>query len=159
MLLVYLNDDLIREEIHQKEEKQVQGQENLNASNLDRNSREKRGQITNGCHRDDFVINFHNIDLVYVLAPYEYNARQCTGSCSHTILRQRGSIATNHAKIMASAVALKEYNPRIPLQQSPTEPCCTPIKYESLSLLIVDDVTEFNYAVYPTMSVSQCGCR
>ena len=152
MLLAYLSDEVIKEEVRQEEKQELVGE------NLDTNSVEKRAQDI-GCHIDDFTVNFHNIDLVYVLAPYEYNARQCVGSCSHSVLRHRGSMATNHAKIMASAVALKRYNPRIPFLHNPVEPCCVPTKYESMSLLVVDDITEFNYAVYPTMSVSQCGCR
>lgn len=155
MLLAYLSDQVIKEEVWQGEKQELVG-ENLDTDGGD--NREKRAQDV-GCHIDDFTVNFHNIDLFYVLAPYEYNARQCIGSCSHSILRHRGSLATNHAKIMASAVALKRYDPQIPFHHNPTEPCCVPTKYESMSLLVVDDITEFNYAVYPTMSVSQCGCR
>ena len=155
MLLAYLSDEMIKEEVRQEEKEELVG-ENLDTNSVE--NREKRAQDA-GCHIDDFTVNFHNIDLVYVLAPYEYNARQCIGSCSHSVLRHRGSMATNHAKIMASAVALKRYNPQIPFNHNPTEPCCVPTKYESMSLLVVDDITEFNYAVYPAMSVSQCGCR
>lgn len=154
MLLVYLSDEQLKAEIQQEADPQPPG------DNIGVEERKKRTlSKENGCHIEDFTVNFHNIDLIYVLAPYEYNARQCVGSCSHSVLRHRGSIATNHAKIMASAVAIRNYNPLTPFNQPPTDPSCVPTKYGSLSLLILDDINELNYAVYPTMSVLACGCR
>jgi hypothetical protein len=154
MLLVYLSDEQLKAEIQQEADPQPPGE------NIEVEERKKRGlSKADGCHLDDFLVNFHNIDLIYVLAPYEYNAKQCVGSCAHSVLRHRGSIATNHAKIMASAVAIRNYNPLTPFHHQPTDPCCVPTKYGSLSLLILDDINELNYAVYPTMSVSACGCR
>lgn len=152
MLLVYLSDERLKEEIQQEAEPPPIGE------NLDVEGREKRA-TRDACHLEDFAVNFHNIDLVYVLAPYEYNAHKCVGSCSHSVLRYQGSIATNHAKIMASAVAIRNFDPLTPFHHQPTEPCCVPTKYDSLSLLILDDINELNYAIYPTMSVSACGCR
>ena len=153
MLLVYLSDEQLKAEIQQEADPQPPGE------NIEVEERKKRTLSKDGCRLEDFTVNFHNIDLIYVLAPYEYNARQCIGSCAHSVLRHRGSIATNHAKIMASAVAIRNYNPLTPFRQPPTDPCCVPSKYGSLSLLILDDINELNYAVYPTMSVLACGCR
>ena len=151
MLLVYLSDEHLKTEIEQEAQPPTVGE------NLDVEEREKRA--VRGCHLEDFSVNFHNIDLTYVLAPFEYNAHKCVGSCAHSVLRYQGNIATNHAKIMASAVAIRDFNPRTPLHHQPTDPCCVPTKYNSLSLLILDDINELNYAVYPTMTVAACGCR
>ena len=153
MLLVYLSDEVLKEEIRQEAQPLPIGE------NLEVESRDKRDITRESCHLEDFSVNFHNIDLDYVLAPYEYNARKCVGSCTHSVLRYQGSIATNHAKIMASAVAFRHFNPLTPFHHQPSDPCCVPTKYDSMSLLILDDVNEFNYAVYPTMTVSACGCR
>lgn len=152
MLLVFMSDEDLKTEIQQEAEP-PQPEDNLNIR-----ERERR-RVSRGCHLEDYPINFHNLDLTYVLAPFEYNAHRCVGSCSHSILRHRGHLATNHAKIMASAVALKNYDPHIVFHAQPTDPCCVPTKYESLSLLILDDLDELSYAVYPTMRVAGCGCR
>lgn len=151
MLLVFLSDENIKTEIKQESEAPV------TEDNLDVADREKReGE---GCHLEDFVVNFHNIDLTYVLAPFEYNARKCVGSCSHTVLRRHGHLATNHAKIMASAVAIKNYDPSTPFRLPPVNPCCVPTKFRSISLLILDERDGLNYGVYPSMMVTSCGCR
>lgn len=151
MLLVYLSDEKLKEEIKKEDTEPLQSGEDLEVEGI-----EKRAST--GCHLEDFVINFHNIDLDYVLAPYEYNARHCTGSCTHSVLRYHGNIATNHAKIMASAYALRNRNPHTPVYQL-KEPCCVPIQYDPMPLLTLYDYDELNYAVYPAMSVSACGCR
>ena len=151
LLLVFLNDKLVKTEIEQESQPPEVGE------NIEVETRKKRD--VDGCHLEDFSVNFHNIDLTYILAPYEYNARKCVGLCDHSILRYRGDIATNHAKIMASSMAFREYNPNIPFHHEPTNPCCVPTRYESLSLLIFNDINELTYAVYPTMTVTECGCR
>ena len=102
-----LSDEDLKTEIKEEAEPHPLG------NNLNIQEREKREG--RGCHLEDYVVNFHNIDLTYVLAPFEYNARRCVGSCSHSVLRYQGHLATNHAKIMASAVALNNYNPQTPL--------------------------------------------
>lgn len=150
MLLVYLSDEILKTEIQQEAEPPTVGE------NIDVDHIEKRA--TSGCHVEDFLVNFQNIELTYVLAPFEYNAHKCVGSCAHSVLRRQGNLATNHAKIMASAVAFQDYNPQTPFHHQPTDPCCVPTKYESMSLLIFID-NELNYAVYPTMVVTACGCR
>ena len=151
MLLVFLSDEDLKTEIKQEAEPPPLG------DNLDIQERARRE--SGGCHLEDFAVNFHNIDLTYVLAPFQYNARKCVGSCSHTILRYQGHLATNHAKIMASAIALKTFDPDTQFRTQPAEPCCVPTKYESISLLILDNLDRLSYAVYPTMRVAGCGCR
>ena len=151
MLLVYLSDEQVKTEIQQEAHPPSEVGE-LIGEEGGRKKREARA-----CHLEDFTVNFHNIDLTYILAPYEYNARKCVGLCDHSVLRYRGHIATNHAKIMASSVAIQNYNPNTQFHHQPTDPCCVPTKYESMSLLIFND--ELKYAVYPTMTVTDCGCR
>ena len=151
MLMVFLSDEQLKTEIQQEAEPLPV------EDNLDIQERERRG--SGGCHMEDFTVNFHNIDLTYVLAPFEYNARKCVGSCAHSVLRYQGHLATNHAKIMASAVAIKNYDPLTPFRTQPADPCCVPTKYESLSLLTLNDLNGLSYAVYPTMIVAGCGCR
>ena len=150
MLLVHLSDEHLKTEIQQEAEPPTVGE------SIDVEGVEKRA--ISGCHVEDFLVNFHNIELTYVLAPFEYNAHKCVGSCAHSVLRYQGNLATNHAKIMASAVAFQDYDPQTPFHHQPSEPCCVPTKYESISLLIFID-NELNYAVYPTMVVTACGCR
>ena len=152
VFLVFLSDEDLKSEIKQEADPPAVG------DNLDiQEEREKRE--SRGCHIEDFTVNFHNIDLTYVLVPFEYNAHKCVGSCTHSVLRYQGHLATNHAKIMASAVAIKKFDPDTPFHTQPSDPCCVPTKYESLSLLILDDLNGLAYAVYPTMIVAGCGCR
>lgn len=151
MLLIYLSDENLKEELKKAAADPMHSGEDLDVEEIEKRS-------SSGCHLEDFVINFHNIDLDYVLAPYEYNARRCTGLCSHSVLRYQGNIATNHAKILASAYALRNRNTHTVSQQL-KEPCCVPIRYDPMPLLTLYDYDELNYAVYPAMSVSACGCR
>lgn len=151
MLLIYLSDENLKEELKKEATDPMHSGEDLDVEEIEKRS-------SSGCHLEDFMINFHNIDLDYVLAPYEYNARYCTGLCSHSVLRYQGNIATNHAKIIASAYALRNRNPPA-LSHQLKEPCCVPIRYDPMPLLTLYDHDELNYAVYPAMSVSACGCR
>ena len=88
-----------------------------------------------------------------------YNAKRCTGSCSHTMLARRGQAGTNHAKIMASAKAVSQVYPSVVFRHPPRDPCCVPTKYKSLSLIVTRGEGIIELEVYPAMIVEECGCR
>ena len=110
------------------------------------------------CKVDNFPVIFHDLHLFYVAIPFMYDARQCSGSCSHYVLTDQEKLGTNHAKIMASAYAVSKHDPTVGFRNEPREPCCVPTKYSSVALIVVVDGT-LEYVVYPAMRVEECGCR
>lgn len=122
--------------------------------------RRKRSTVP-ACRLEDFHINFNDLQLNYVLLPQQYNAKQCRGSCSHTTLSLSSNsyLATNHAKLLASADVLSRIDPNLFPHQDPKPPCCVPSKYSAQSLVISSDDKSLKYVLYPHMIVEECRCR
>ena len=156
MLLVYLSDETLKETIR-KEAEDPEIEEDFDIDLNATIARKKRN--TENCHLEDFQVNFWDIKLDYVQNPYSYNAGKCVGSCSHSVLSYQRNIATNHAKVMASVVAFRNHHSPPSQRQSAMIPCCVPVKYESMVLLVSDENSYYSLAVYPAMKVSECGCR
>ena len=163
LLLVFLSDEevkrIIKDELRGSEPAEVEqsdrtGAENSTASRVARSA----GRPT-ACSIEDFVITFHSLQLVDVLYPLKYNAKRCSGSCSHSTLTNNDRLATNHAKLMASAKIISEIKPDTYFTSPPADPCCVPIKYSPYALLIQLPEGGAEYVVYPSMAVEGCGCR
>ena len=160
MLLVFIDDqemkELIRSEagpVHVDDQTIM-----IDASLAENSETEVRKRSTDGsCSTEEFTVNFMDIRLLYVIAPHSYNARRCSGSCSHTFLKRHKNLGTNHAKIMASARLL--YTMETSFPRPPKEPCCAPVRYSSLSMLIRSPNGDIEYKLYPRMTVEECGCR
>ena len=133
MLLVHLSDMQVKEMVKSGEQQTLPGgEEEIVLSEGDTQSERRKRNTGNFCAIEDFTVNFHDLQLYYILVPFQYNAKRCTGSCSHTMLARRGQAGTNHAKIMASAKAVSQVYPSVVFRHPPRDPCCVPTKYKSL---------------------------
>ena len=153
LLLVYLSDQEIK--------KIVKNEVSPTESDQADNSTEPRfgRSAEKACAIEDFPITFHSLHLFDVLAPTTYNARRCSGSCSHSTLARNDHLATNHAKLMASAKIVSQIKPDVYFSSPPSDPCCVPTKYRSYSLIVQTAEGGVEYVVYPSMVVDECGCR
>ena len=111
------------------------------------------------CSIEHFSINFHNLQLTNVLYPMAYDAKRCSGSCSHSTLTDNDHLATNHGKLMASAKIVSQLKPDVRFPSPPSDPCCVPTKYRPYALLVQPPEGGAKYVVYPSMVVEECGCR
>ena len=158
LLLVFVSDEENKEIMRQEKE------QNNNMADSQEESRVRTsrsvGSSTPVCQREDFLVQFSDLQLHYILAPVFYNAYRCSGSCSHEVLSANDHLGTNHAKLMASAKLVNEIpDNNIVFQKKPRDPCCSPTKYDSLPLLISRGMDSLEVVPYPAMIVSECGCR
>lgn len=153
LLLIFLSDEevkrIVRDEI---------GPSNADGSNSTTESRVARS-VDDACSIEDFPISFQSLHLDNVLFPNTYNAKRCSGSCSHSTLTKNDHLATNHAKLMASAKIVAKLKPDVYFSSPPTDPCCVPVKYLPYSLIVTTADGGTEYVVYPSMVVDECGCR
>lgn len=166
LFLIFFNDKAVKDLVHNETAALLNNSLNDDSdldtvreqNDPDRVTRGKRA--TNPpCRSEAFSVIFHELHLYYVAVPFMYNARQCSGSCSHTVLTGQEHLGTNHAKIMASAHLVSTIDPTVGFHQEPQEPCCVPTRYSSMSLVVVDADGTLEYKVYPDMRVEECGCR
>ena len=156
LLLVFLSDDevkrIVKDEIRQ-------ARANHTAMSNSSEPRVRRSvSITKTCSVEDFPVTFHDLHLFDVIYPVTYNAKVCSGSCSHSTLTRNDHLATNHAKLMASAKTVSQLKPDVRFASPPQDPCCVPIKYHSYALIVLTNRVP-QYVVYPSMAVDECGCR
>lgn len=164
LFLIYLQDEILREKINNEtilsdEEsddpnRDVATMENETATAEGRRKR----QASSACHLEDFEIVFHDLNLNYVLVPARYNARQCSGSCSHHTFSSNRYLANNHGKIMASAKLLSQLKPSM-FGDAPKGPCCVPTKFSALSLLVPAEDMSLRFVTYMHMVAKGCHCR
>lgn len=166
-LVVHLSDETIKEivrneSINTLDEGDMEIDIILDENMSNTGTRRKRSAQTPGCHIEDFSVNFHKIEIKYIIAPVSYNARTCTGSCDNDFLSRNGRFGNNHAKIMAGARARFEDSQRTAqFYTEPKGPCCTPTKYSSLTVIERGEREDktIRYVTYPSMRVEACGCR
>lgn len=127
-------------------------------------SRQKRqtvtrtvGSDTGNCRVANYTINFADLGLHNILAPFAYNARHCVGLCTpHRI--ERTLDKTNHARLFSTAYALYVHQPS-KFSSAPMNPCCVPVEYTFIHLLELRKDGALSYMKYPDMMVNRCGCR
>jgi len=170
-LVVSLSDETIKEIVKsQSSNEEAEAQEDIVAVQSSRNGNgtrntgnARRKRSTDGCHREDFSVNFAQIGIGYITSPISYNAMQCKGSCNHDFLTINSNLGNNHARIMAGSRAAYELEQRsstgLRFSTVPKEPCCVPTKYDALPVLEIDTDHSIKYNVYPSMIVKECGCR
>lgn len=148
LLLIYATDEDI-----------VKDQHVIAQSEEEENQKQKRS-ASRACHRESYQIRFSELQLNYILAPAMYNAYRCVGGCTHQQLSANSRLATNHALLMASAKFVSDLpNSNIAFPRRPRDPLCSPTRYESLPILIsiANDMVDIEH--YPSMKVTECGCR
>ncbi|XP_072280066.1 growth/differentiation factor 10 [Pyxicephalus adspersus] len=103
------------------------------------------------CSRRYLKVDFADIGWSeWIISPKSFDAYYCSGICEFPM--PKVVRPSNHATIQ-SIVKAVGIIPGVP------EPCCTPDKMSSLSVLFLDESRNVVLKVYPNMSVESCSCR
>ncbi|XP_056385003.1 growth/differentiation factor 10 [Hyla sarda] len=103
------------------------------------------------CTRRYLRVDFADIGWSeWIISPKSFDAYYCAGMCEFPM--PKVVRPSNHATIQ-SIVKAVGIIPGVP------EPCCTPERMSSLSVLFLDDSRNVVLKVYPNMSVESCSCR
>ena len=173
LLLVFSDDSHIKEQIAKGEEEIDMGDETLEVNGAEdfdtRKRRKRQSNEYDNCRVENFTVNFAELGVVNIISPERANIKRCLGSCSHSVLKKSSDqgLATNHAKIMASAQLLhtlqKFQNTSSMYAVEPKVPCCVPVEYKSMYVIRQQHTTETDFAIelklFPNFVVEKCGCR
>ncbi|KAG9468489.1 growth/differentiation factor 10 [Eleutherodactylus coqui] len=103
------------------------------------------------CSRRYLKVDFADIGWSeWIISPKSFDAYYCSGVCEFPM--PKVVRPSNHATIQ-SIVKAVGIIPGVP------EPCCTPERMSSLSVLFLDESRNVVLKVYPNMSVESCSCR
>ncbi|KAM8924595.1 growth/differentiation factor 10 [Pelodytes ibericus] len=103
------------------------------------------------CSRRYLKVDFADIGWSeWIISPKSFDAYYCSGACEFPM--PKVVRPSNHATIQ-SIVKAVGIIPGVP------EPCCTPERMNSLSILFLDESRNVVLKVYPNMSVESCTCR
>ncbi|XP_069834883.1 growth/differentiation factor 10 [Dendropsophus ebraccatus] len=103
------------------------------------------------CTRRYLKVDFADIGWSeWIISPKSFDAYYCSGVCEFPM--PKVVRPSNHATIQ-SIVKAVGIIPGVP------EPCCTPERMSSLSVLFLDESRNVVLKVYPNMSVESCSCR
>ncbi|XP_077107257.1 growth/differentiation factor 10 [Ranitomeya variabilis] len=103
------------------------------------------------CSRRYLKVDFADIGWSeWIISPKSFDAYYCSGICEFPM--PKVVRPSNHATIQ-SIVKAVGIIPGVP------EPCCTPERMSSLSVLFLDEGRNVVLKVYPNMSVESCSCR
>ncbi|XP_040176755.1 growth/differentiation factor 10 [Rana temporaria] len=103
------------------------------------------------CSRRYLKVDFADIGWSeWIISPKSFDAYYCSGICEFPM--PKVVRPSNHATIQ-SIVKAVGIIPGVP------EPCCTPDKMSSLSVLFLDESRNVVLKIYPNMSVESCSCR
>lgn len=167
LLVVFLEDNLVKKKLLNEEEEAAEvldGADITQERDDDIGARRKRSIKRDACKKENFTIVFADLRLDNILTPRLVNIGRCSGDCSHGAIKLNRYIATNHAKIIASAKTLNdrhEFNSKNSSMylQSHKDPCCVPTEYKSLFLLLQYTAGALKQQLFPDFIVSKCGCR
>ncbi|KAM4702911.1 growth/differentiation factor 10 [Rhinophrynus dorsalis] len=102
------------------------------------------------CSRRYLKVDFADIGWSeWIISPKSFDAYYCSGACEFPL--PKVVRPSNHATIQ-SIVKAVGIIPGVP------EPCCTPDRMNSLSVLFLDESRNVVLKVYPNMSVQSCSC-
>ncbi|KAM4637064.1 growth/differentiation factor 10 [Discoglossus pictus] len=103
------------------------------------------------CSRRYLKVDFADIGWSeWIISPKSFDAYYCSGACEFPM--PKVVRPSNHATIQ-SIVKAVGIIPGVP------EPCCTPDRMNSLTVLFLDESRNVVLKVYPNMSVESCSCR
>ena len=173
LLLVFSDDSHVKDQIAKGEETIDMSEETFDvngAGDLEKRKRRRRQSAEyDNCRVENFTVNFSDIGVDNIISPELANIRRCLGSCSHSVLKKSSGhgLATNHAKIMASAQLLytlqRFQNTSSIYAEEPKVPCCVPVEYKPMYVIRKQHTTETDFAIelklYPNFVVEKCGCR
>jgi len=113
------------------------------------------------CRRMSLKVDFRKLNWEdWIVAPTHYTAFRCEGLCAFPL--QNHMNATNHA-IMQSLVSLIQqsspHHHQRNHQEALSNPCCSPIDLDPITVLYFDDSRTVLYKKYKDMIVRSCGCH
>ena len=162
LLVISSDDSQVKEMIAKGSEERERGNEIIEMQGVEERRRRSSSSQSSSCQIEDFALVYSDIRLDDVIMPNLTNIRRCAGSCSHSTLRNHDRLATNHAKLMASAKIIDDIDPTVTFAVEPRDPCCVPVEYSSRYLIVKtregDDIV-IEMILYPNMAVERCGCR
>lgn len=97
-------------------------------------------------HVDFEILGWHR----WIFAPNSYHVNGCEGSCNFQVPHERSKMS-NHA-LLQSMIHVVD-NEVLP------EPCCVPIAYQPLGILLLNGDRLIHYRELPEMTAAACGCR
>ena len=169
LLVVFLEDVLVKQKLlmehllNEEEAALVNDGADITQEGNDTGARRRRFANREACKVKNFTVTFSDLRLHNILSPRFANIGRCSGDCSHGTIKLDRYLATNHAKIVASAKALndldefKTKNSSMYLETH-KDPCCVPTDYKSLFLLL-QYTGAYHQQLFPDFVVSKCGCR
>ena len=96
------------------------------------------------CCRYPLVVDFDKFGWDWVIVPRRYSAYYCSGECPFLYMQPHGS--GPHVRQQAVRPA------------AGGEPCCSPRRVSSISMLYYDEYMNIVHGRLPDMVVEQCGC-
>ena len=109
------------------------------------------GPVFTVCRVMNYSMNFSEVGYKTILAPRLPNIGQCVGSCSLQQIQLFSDIATDHAKVVSSAVTVRG---------EATGVCCAPTKYEPLFILVINlRLGGLQANSFEKVVVKECGCK
>ena len=148
MLVLRLEDAELKDKMTAKMEDHKMDRRGANHSTQAHPSTRSR------CALQNMTIDFGSIDLSDVfLFPRSYNAKKCEGDCSYYTIRDMDSSSTTFHAVLA-AHSFAKYGQK----HLHKEPCCTPIEYRGLSLVVQRSDGSVCILPYDNMIVTKCGC-
>lgn len=104
-----------------------------------------RGQ----CCKQKFFVSFAELGWEdWIIAPHGYYANYCQGNCNG--LRTPDNFRSYHSHV------IEEYRKMNRL--TGLQPCCTPLKFSSMSLIYYEENQKIIKRDLPKMIVDECGC-
>ena len=172
LLLVFSDDGHVKEQIAKGQEEIEMGDETFEvqgAEDIDKRRRRQVSPENDPCRVENFTVNFEDLGLHNIIVPQWANIKRCAGNCSHPALKAASdpNLATNHAKIMASAqilYILQRFQDGSSMYTvEPKEPCCVPGEYSPKYLIRQQHTEGTDFAIelklFPNFVVERCGCR
>lgn len=104
-----------------------------------------RGQ----CCKQKFYVSFAELGWEdWIIAPHGYYANYCQGNCNG--MRTPDNFRSYHSHV------IEEYRKMNRL--TGLQPCCTPLKFSSMSLIYYEENQKIIKRDLPKMVVEECGC-
>lgn len=163
LLVIEIKDRKILEMLEQETHLAEVGEELDSTKSITEEERRKRTVERPACKIDDFTANFTTLGIETILEPRSVNIKRCSGLCDLPTLRHNRDIAPNHAKLMASARAvydtLNSTAAATHFPVEPLDPCCVPIAYKSIYLLLRMNQAAYDLSLFPNFITERCACR
>lgn len=164
LLVVSINDHGIKAKIKEQEEKYKEQMKGSTIETVKRRRRSSDSLNGGACRLENFTITFSDLELDHFIAPAVVDVRRCSGACAHSNLKLNRTLATNHAKLMASA--RERFNQpanNLPSNATlyvtePFVPCCVPTNYDAVWLML-EHFSGVQLNLFADFIVTDCGCR